>query len=311
MSVDTVSSVFSTGSQTLNEFTFERDGHGRIWRFVQLPLTRIVIATTSLIAAILLLTAVATVTHFKPTFLPVVLGAVLLTSAALIGTYVVYVRLIERRGATELGTQGAGSEFAVGFMLGGVLFCLIMLILWLAGVAVIGEGAGWAALWVALLGALELGVLQAIFVCGILFRIVEGSLGTWIALALTVIVFGAAHAGSPGASLVSVPVIGLEAGTLLVAMYVYSRRLWILMGLLAAWNFVEEGVFGVSVPGHEEKGLLVSHFHGPQILTGGPAGPEVTIVALLVSLLVAIIFFQRAIRKDHIIKPFWRRTAVH
>lgn len=274
---------------------------------VKFPLARIVIAAVSLITVIWLLTSVAAVTHFKPTSVPSTLAAVLLTSTALLGTYAIYVHLIERRWPTELWAKRSASDFSLGFALGAILFALIMLILRLAGVAAIGEGVGWGALWLPLLGSLELGVLQALFICGILFRIVEGSLGTWIALAITVIVFGAAHAGSPGASMVSASVIGAEAGTLLVATYVYSRRLWMPIGLLTAWNFVEEGVFGVSTSGHEEKGLLVSHFHGPQILTGGQAGPEVTIVALLVCLLVAALLFWRAIRNGNMIKPFWRQ----
>ena len=160
-----------------------------------------------------------------------------------------------------------------------------------------------------LLSALELGVLQAILVCGILFRIAEEGLGTWIALALTVALFGAAHAAGPGASLISESVIGLEAGTLLAAVYVYSRGLWAPIGLLTAWNFAEDGVFGVSIPGHTEGGLLVSRFHGPQILTGGTAGPEVTIVAVLACLTVAAWLFRRARRKGNLIRPSWRRAS--
>jgi hypothetical protein len=63
----------------------------------------------------------------------------------LIAAYVAYVRLIERRPVTELGTQGAAGEFATGFVVGGFLFSLIMLILWLSGVVAIGVGAGWTA----------------------------------------------------------------------------------------------------------------------------------------------------------------------
>ncbi len=62
----------------------------------------------------------------------------------------------------------------------------------------------------------------------------------------------------------------LEGGALLAASYAYSRRLWMTMGLLTAWNFVETGMFGVSAPGHTECGLLASRFHGVQILTGAP-----------------------------------------
>ena len=93
-------------------------------------------------------------------------------------------------------------------------------------------------------------------------------------------------------------------------MYVYSRSLWPVIGLLTAWNFFEGGVFGVSAPGHAESGLLVSRFHGPQILTGGVAGPEVTIVALLVCIAVAIALFVPASRKGSIINAFWHKAEV-
>lgn len=284
-------------------------GPSRILRFVQFPVTRILIAAACMIAVIALLQVVATVTHFAPDSGPKVLLAVMLTLVVLMGTYATYVRLIERRPVTELATQRAAPEFAVGFLIGGALFCVIMLILWLAGVAEIEKGAGWAALWMPLLSGFELAVLQAIFVCGILFRIAEGGLGTWIALAVTIIVFGAMHAGSPGASLISEAAIGVEAGTLLAASYVHSRRLWLPMGLLTAWNFVESGVFGVSVFGHTELGLLASRFHGAPILTGGPAGPEISIVSVLVCVAVAVMVLLDAFHKGNIIEPFWRRTS--
>lgn len=277
---------------------------------MQFPLTRIVIAAASMIAVVLLLQIVASVIHFKPIAGLGMLMVVLLTTSALIATYVVYVRLIERRQASELAIKRAAPEFAVGFLLGGILFCLTMLILWLLGVATVERGVGWAAAWMQLLSALELGVLQAIFFYGILFRIVEGSLGTWLALVLAIIVVGAAHAGSPGANLISLATIGVEAGALWTSVYVYSRSLWPVIGLLTAWNFVEGGVFGVSTPGHTESGLLATRFHGPQILTGGVAGPEVTIVALLVCIAVAVALFVPASRKGSIINAFWHKAEV-
>ncbi len=296
-------SVFPTGGSPMNASTSFPAGHNRIWRFVQFPLTRFAIALVFMIGTVLLLQAVATVTHFKPSSGLGASVAAGLTSMALMAAYAVYVRLIERRHVTELAATRAAPEVAVGFLLGGLLFSLIMLMLWLAGVATIGKGAGWATVGIQLLSALELGVLQAILVCGILFRIVEEGLGTWIALALTVVLFGAAHAAGPGASLASESAIGLEAGTLLAAVYVYSRGLWAPIGLLTAWNFAEGGVFGASVPGHMQSGLLVSRFHGPQILTGGAAGPEVSIVAVLSCLMVATWLFQRARRKVSLIRP--------
>ena len=284
----------------------------RLWRFVQFPLTRIVIATVFLIAAVVPLQGLATLMHVNvnPVSLPLAVVAVLVlvTIIALMATYIAYVRLIERRPVTELGTPGAASEFVVGFVIGGFLFCLLMLILWLAGVATIGIGPGWTAATLALLSALELAVMQEIFFRAIVFRIAEQSLGTWIALTLSVVVFGAAHGASPGASWISEVTIGVEAGALLAAVYVYTRRLWMVFGVNAAWNFVEDGVFGVSTAGHKDNGLLVSQFHGPAILTGGTAGPEVTVVALLICLTAVIVFVLLARRKGHLVVHFWHRA---
>ena len=294
----------------MNAVTDEHRRHTRIWQFAHSPLARVVIAAAAMIAAMLVLQAVAAVTHFKPSAGLNALAALSLTVAALIATYVGYVRLVERRRTVELAAKSAAPKFAGGFLLGGILFCLIMLALWLAGVVTIGRGAGWSPAGMQLLSALELGVLQAIFFCGILFRIVEGSLGTWLALLLTIVVLGAAHAAGPGATLLSEATIGLEIGTLLPAVYVSSRSLWPIIGLLTAWNFFEGGVFGVSVSGHTESGLLISRFQGPQILTGGTAGPEVTIVALLACLAVAAFLFQRTIRKGSTIAPYWQLKSL-
>lgn len=136
--------------------------HPSLQRLVQFPLTRIFIATVSLIVVVFLLQGIAKVAPLNPDTAVGPLLAAALTVAALIAAYVAYVRLIERRPATYLGTKGAALEFTAGFMLGGFLFGLVMLILWLAGVAVIGVGGGWRGLWIPLLSALELGVLQAL-----------------------------------------------------------------------------------------------------------------------------------------------------
>ena len=72
-------------------------GHSRIWRFVQFPLTRIAIALVFMTGTILLLQAVATLTHFKPSSGLGASVAAGLTIMAMMATYVFYVRLIERR----------------------------------------------------------------------------------------------------------------------------------------------------------------------------------------------------------------------
>ena len=52
-----------------------------------------------------------------------------------------------------------------------------------------------------------------------------------------------------------------------------TRRLWLPIGLHAAWNFTEGGLFGASVSGTAPHGLLSSRFGGAPLLSGGEFGP--------------------------------------
>ena len=49
---------------------------------------------------------------------------------------------------------------------------------------------------------------------------------------------GLAHLDNPNATLYSAAAIGIEAGMLLGAAYVLTRRLWLALGLRFAWNFL-------------------------------------------------------------------------
>ncbi len=144
----------------------------------------------------------------------------------------------------------------------------------------------------------------------IVFRIVEESLGTWTALALSASLFGFLHAFNPGATATSTAAIALEAGILLAAAFLFTRRLWMAIGLHAGWNFTEGGLFGASVSGGAAHGLLRSRFSGAPLLSGGAFGPEASIVAVLVCLTAGILLLARARRRGHFVQPFWRRRAL-
>ena len=99
-----------------------------------------------------------------------------------------------------------------------------------------------------------------------LFRIIEERTGTWIALALTGVVFGAIHLANPDATLWGTTAIAIEAGFMLAACYAATRNLWVPIGLHFGWNFAAGGIFSVVVSGNgEPKGLL-----GGQDTTGSP-----------------------------------------
>jgi len=277
-----------------------------MWRFLQFPVTRFVLAAAMIVA---FLVAMRTGIQRLGLSLQSVAGfeMALLIAVGALGVYIGYVRLIERRATVELGRVGAISEFASGWIVGTVLFSLTILVLWLIGAwTVVGVNA-WSALAYPFAGALMAACTEEVLVRGILFRIIEESLGSWIGLMLSAVIFGFLHAFNPGATLVSSIAIALEAGVMLAAAFMYTRRLWMPIGLHAAWNFTQGGVFGASVSGTEAHGLLEGQFHGNTLITGGAFGPEASIVAVVICLLAGALVIDRARRRDHVVAPYWQR----
>jgi membrane protease YdiL (CAAX protease family) len=220
-----------------------------------------------------------------------------------------YVRLVERRPVDELGHAGALAEAAHGFTVGAALFSATMVLLVLFGVASLARGDGWRALAAGFASALGAALVEETLMRAIFFRIVEASLGSWIALGASAALFGFLHAFNPGATAVSTVAIALEAGVILAAAYLFSRRLWMAIGLHCAWNFFEGGVFGASVSGGAAHGLLRSDFHGSSWMTGGAFGPEASIVAVLACFTVGIALLVRASARGHVVAPFWIRSG--
>ncbi len=280
---------------------------GKLWRFLQFPLVRLFLAAGCVIGFIAVFQLATHSAHIKPgTFTSHVMGLLLI--AGVCGVYAAYVRLIEKRSISELGAHRALAEIGHGFLVGMLLFCLVMLVLWLLGSLKISGMNPWSVMIAPLIGALIAGFTEEILIRGILFRIMEESLGTWIALAISAVIFGLLHMFNPGATLMSTIAIALEAGILLAAVYIYTRRLWMVIGLHIGWNFTEGGIFGASVSGGNDHGLFNSQFSGASLITGGQFGPEASVVAVMICLAAGIVFLILAKRQGNFVRPYWRRT---
>lgn len=282
---------------------------GKFWVFLQFPLTRIVLAGIAIIAVDASVQWGTHALHIAPRSAAGVLANIIIM-AAVIAVYALYVHGVERRRVVEFNPSGAAPEIATGFAVGVVLFSLTMLLLWLLGIARFTFDGDWAALGFTLVAAVTAGIAEEVLVRGVLFRIIEESLGSWTALLISAAAFGAMHAFNPGATLTSSAAIALEAGVLLAAVFMYTRRLWMAIGLHSAWNFTEGGIFGASVSGSRSHGLLTSHFHGATWLSGGKFGPEASLVAVVVCFVTALVFLRLAWQQRQFIAPGWRRNAV-
>ena len=267
-------------------------------RVLRYPATHLVIAIVWLGAWLFGVLAL----RIRPAVLSEVIGAVVIAVA-----YVVYVRVVERRRVTELAPGPAPAEFGAGFLIGVALFTITIGIVWAFGYyAVIGVNH-WTAILTPLAFAVAAGVLEEILFRGVVFRITEEWVGSWGALAFSSILFGAAHLANPHATLTSALAIALEAGVLLGAVFMITRRLWLPIGLHAAWNFTQAGIFGAAVSGTTQPGLLVSRISGPVWATGGAFGPEASLPAVIVAL-SSVGLLVYIVRSGRIVRPVWQRT---
>jgi membrane protease YdiL (CAAX protease family) len=240
-------------------------------------------------------------------FLTLVLGV--MTAVLAVVTYAWMVRWSERRAAVEVAAIGAIARIGLGTLIGvGWCAAVIINIAFLGGYRV--DGFGSVAGPVGLFGFMAAAaVTEELLFRGILFRIVEERTGTWIALALTSVLFGLSHLFNPHASLWGAIAIAIEAGATLAAAYAATRTLWVPIGLHFGWNFALAGIFGAEVSGNgETEGLLNGVTSGPALLTGGQFGPEGSPYTVVFGVVLTIVFLWLARRRGRMV-PRRRRTA--
>lgn len=223
--------------------------------------------------------------------------------------YWVLVRFIERRRVHELAAGKALRHSAAGWLVGtAILLVSVAAMAAFGAFSVVGLHPE-----VYLLGPLMVlgvlpGITEEIIARGILFRVVEEGLGTWVALVISAALFGFGHAANPNATAWSSIAIAIEAGLLLGMAYAWTRSLWFCMGLHAAWNFTQGPLLGIPVSGFEVKGLVESTTQGHWLIGGGGFGAEASILTLIVCVGVAGYFTRRAIDEGRIVRPCWSRA---
>jgi len=235
------------------------------------------------------------------------LVGMVVTIGVALGAYFTFVRAIEKRPVTELSTSGALRELGLGVLVGTGLFTAVIALLWLLGYYTVTGSNSLANVWPMLTLAATTAVFEELLFRGILFRIIEEPLGTWLALAFSALLFGILHLGNPNATLWAATAIAIEAGIMLAAGYMFTRRLWLVIGIHFAWNFVQGGIFGVAVSGNEGAGVLQSSLSGPVLLSGGAFGAEGSIFAVMFCLAAGLYFVRLAYRKRPFTTPIWRR----
>ena len=203
----------------------------------------------------------------------------------LIAAYLGYVRWVERRAPFELSLHGAPKEAGVGFLLGASVIGVSVAVL--AGLGLYRvDGINLEVTWIRyLVTFLAVAILEEMIFRVLLFRLIEKSLGSVLAIILSTAVFGLAHLINPNASWIAAVSLTLSS-VILVAGFVLTRRLWLCMGLHWSWNLTQ-ALCSLPVSGSETTGLLKGHTSGSVWLSGGGFGIEASVVTLVFSVMTA------------------------
>jgi membrane protease YdiL (CAAX protease family) len=273
-------------------------------RILQFPLTRLIVLGAVLFQ--LMGWTESRIQIFKDS--PVI-GVAIAIGMALVAMalYIAWGKAVERREVTELSLPGAGREWAIGGLIGFGLYTGCVLLLLAFGMFTI-EGLNPISFMIpAAAMAIKSSVFEELVFRGVLFKSVEDMAGSWIAIIVSSLVFGFLHLLNPDATIAGATYIAIEAGLLLAAMYLATRRLWMAIGFHMLWNYVQSAVYsGIVSGGVVLPGLLQQKTEGPTFYTGGSFGMEQSVFALILCTATGIVMLVIAMRRGHIKPPPWK-----
>lgn len=219
-----------------------------------------------------------------------------------------WVALYERRPFWTVGLEwnGAARKYVRGVLVGLMLFALAVGIAAAFGAMAYEPGnpqqQGLGALGGVLLvflGWTVQGPTEELLCRGWLMQTIGARYRPWLGVVVSAAVFTLLHALNPNLSLLAL--VNLCLFGLFAALYaLWEGGLWGVSALHAAWNWAQGNLFGLEVSGQPvTSGILLNlRETGPDILTGGPFGPEggLTVTAVLGGgiLVLALLLRQQA-----------------
>lgn len=202
--------------------------------------------------------------------------------------------------------QAFGRRFWEGAVWGFAMLSLILLILYLLGcfrvdsIALSG-GALYTYAFAWAFTFLGVSVSEELGFRGYWLFTLSRRITFWRAAVLLSVIFGAAHIPNHGENALGIVQV-VVTGLLFCFTIRRTGTLWFALGFHAAWDWAETFFYGTPDSGLLGVGrYLNSSVQGPNWLTGGSAGPEGSIIALVVLLLCALLIhlrFPRAVYPD-------------
>ena len=211
-----------------------------------------------------------------------------ITVFVVLGLYVLFVRIFEKRSASELSLGALPRNGLLGIALGAGVIGFLFVLLWMFGAWRIDGLHDPRAYMLATVWVLSMATFEELAFRGFAYRHIEQWLGTIAALALSGALFGGLHITNEGATAISV-FSAATGGVLMGVLYSWSGSLWLPIFFHTSWNSAQ-AFFGSNVSGIDIfSAYFASTREGPEWLTGGAFGIENSYVTI--GLLWLIIIF--------------------
>ena len=221
-------------------------------------------------------------------------------------TYILLIRNVEQRPVYEFSRSSLVAELTGGALIGSTLIGVVILIMALAGFYNIQSFNPAKELFHGLIVFGYGAFFEELIFRLIVFKLLEEYLGSWISIFISAVFFGVAHLFNDHATLWSAIAIAIEAGVLLSMAFIFTRRIWMILGIHFTWNFMQASVFGLPASGIDFPGLITAELSGPPWLTGGEFGIEASPITVIFGLVIAWFLLKKAYQDDQLLVPAWR-----
>lgn len=214
-----------------------------------------------------------------------------------------WLALVEKRPLWTIGLEwsGAWQKYLRGLLVGLVMFVAAIGISAAFGYIAVEEGdpqqQGLAALGGVLLvflGWTVQGPAEEALTRGWLLPVIGARYRPLLGVIISSVIFAVFHSFNPHLSLIAV--LNLFLFGLFTALYaLYEGGLWGVFSIHAVWNWVQGNLFGFEVSGGIKPGGTLFNLMevGPDVVTGGPFGPEgglaVTVVVVVSCVIVWVL----------------------
>ncbi len=211
-------------------------------------------------------------------------------------------RWLDRRSFLSLGLnidEYTWRDLGFGFLMPGALFGMVFLIEWAAGwLELQGTGLGSppagsavASLFNWLVIFVIVGYQEELLSRGYHLQTLIEGLNLPLGLFVSSAIFAVLHIFNPSSGVFSTLGI-LLAGYFLAYGWLRTGQLWLPIGVHIGWNFFQGPIFGFPVSGLGGFKLLTHQVDGPELITGGPFGPEAGLLGYLAMAVGALLIWS-------------------